>query len=217
MMNRRQFSGHLVKGALGASLLGTVVIEEGCSLSSALQEADNILLLLAPLGDGIFSIVEIADPPLALPLAGISKIYDAAVATVESLLAQWAKASAAAQPGILSQAQVAVQELNADAVNLISAAQVKNPTTASQIASITSAVTGEISALLTVIPQIGALGGTTVALRKATFFKGVDTWGQPSAKQWRSRLVKCLKDSTGLPMDTARTALAAKLEALPLK
>lgn len=216
-MNRRIFIGNLTAGAAGAMLLGAVGFEEGCNLASALQEADNILTLIAPLGDGIASIVEIADPAIALEVAAAVKVYDAAVAVVEADLANWSKASAAAQPGILSQAMAATQTLNADAAGLIKLAQVKDPTSAAQIASITSAVTGEISALLTVIPQIGALGGTTAALGRFVIRKGVNTWSQPSAKQWRGRLVKGLNESTGTPSDVPCKALAAKLKALPLK
>ncbi len=215
-MNRREFG----KVTLGGVAIMAIGVEAGCDLASALTEADNIILLLSPLADGVAGIIEIADPPLAPAVMAADKLYDLAIANVETLLAQWAKASAAAQPGILSQALVAVQELNADSASLISSiAQIKG-SEAAEIGAITSAITGEISALLTVIPQIGAMGGTTAAANgfaKKAMFGRVNLHGAQSAKSWRGGLVKRMKTPTGLPMDTARTALASKLEALQLK
>jgi hypothetical protein len=215
-MNRRDLIKSTVIGGLGAMTLTT----EGCTLASALTEADNILIFIAPLGDGAAAIIEIADPAIAPAVAAAAKIYDLAVTTVEGLLKQWAAASASAQPGILAQVQAAVVTLQADASALIAAAQVKAASTAAEIGSIFGAITSEISALLTVIPQIGALGGTTAALNKLTqksvFGRG-NLYGGQSAKSWRSGLVTRLSTPTGQPMDTARVALATTLKGLELK
>jgi hypothetical protein len=220
---RRDFGKTLGLAAL-ALATGSSFLVSGCSLASALTEADNILLLISPLGDGIAAIVEIADPLIAPAVAAAVKVYDLAVTTVDGLLKQWAAAAAAAQPGILSQALAAVTVLQQDAANLITAAQVKATAAAAQISAVTGVVLKEIAALLTVIPQIGALGGTTAAaamvVRKyATggLFHHVNLDHLRSAKQNRSDLVARLKTATGTAVDPACVNLAMRLEELPLK
>lgn len=217
-MNRREFVGDLTKKGIGLVLLSSVVVvEEACTLESAINEADNILTLIAPLGDGVASVISIADPPIAPAVLAASGIYDAAVKAVENFLSDWATATAAAQPGILSETQTAVQVLNQDASNLIAASQVKDPTTAAEIGSITAAITDEISALLKVIPQIGAMGGTTAAARRLFLSKHVNLYSHRSAKSWRSVLVHQLETPTKTAIDGPRSELAAKLNKLSLK
>jgi hypothetical protein len=210
-LTRRAFNAILIVG-------GTVALIplEGCSLASALTEADNILILIAPLGDGVAAIVEIVDPAIAPAVIAADKIYDLALIAVENLLTEWAAASAAAQPGILAQAEEAIVTLQQDAQALIAAAQVKGAAAMAEITAIFGAVLGEIAALLKIIPQIGGMGGTTVALNAAAksgklHFKG------PLARSVRASLVNELSTPTGQPMDAARTELAQKLDALQLK
>lgn len=211
-ISRREFG----RKALLLPLAVAIMQSAGCSLSSALTEADNILALISPLGDGVAAIIDIADPALAPAVTAATAIYDIAVKAVEGFLSKWATASATAQPGILSQAQAAVQALAADATNLIAAARVTDATTAAEVAAITAAITGELSALLTVIPQIGAMGGTSFALGRLAVRKGFKTYG-PSAKSVRSELAKRMSEPTGKPIDAARAALAVKLKSLQLK
>lgn len=218
MISRRGF----IKNSGGSVLLFTAVgsaafFTESCNLASALNEANNIIKLVAPLGDGVAAIVEVADPPLAIAVAGADKLYDAGVVAVENLLSSWATASAAAQPGILAQTQAAIVNLQSNVNSLIVTAQVKNPTSLAEIGTITGAMTSEISALLTIIPQIGALGGTTTALSKVVQKHGLQLANHRSAKTWRGNLVKQMNTPTGTAIDAPRTVLAAKLQALDLK
>jgi len=216
-MNRRQFGGALVTGGAVALIGLDTFMLEGCTLASALTEADNILKLIAPLGDGVAAIVEVVDPGIAVAVSAAAKIYDAAATAVENFLDDWAAASAAAQPGILAQAYAALQTLQQDAASLIAAAQVKASAAASTIAAIFSTVIAEISALLTIIPQIGAMGGTTAALARVAHNGRVSLYGHESAKWHRSHLVGILNVSTGTAVDAPAHALATQLSALPLK
>jgi len=217
LITRRRF-GLITMGGVAVLALGT---EEGCNLSSALTEADNIIMLIAPLGDGAAVIVEIADPPLAPAVMAAVKIYDLGVAAVEKYLADWAKAAGSAQPGILSQAQAAVLALKNDVASLIAAAQVKSASAAAEIEVIFGTIVNEISALLTVIPQIGALGGTTQAMnaysKTVASGRAKNLYGVRSAKTHRNDLVKRFSRPTGTAIDPARTALGAKLSALQMK
>jgi|ERR1035437_1321805 hypothetical protein len=210
-VSRRTFNNILVLSSVGAATL----FESNCGTASALAEADNILMFIAPLGDGVAAIVEIADPPIAPLVAAAVAIYDPAVTAVEQFLGDWSKASAAAQPGILAQALAATQALQADAAKLIAAAQVKNATAAAEIGAIFGALTGEIAALIKAIAHIGSLGGTKASLAKAANGK-MKMYG-PDAKACRQNLVNELSLPTNTALDAPRAALAAKLKALQLK
>jgi hypothetical protein len=216
-VNRRQFVGYLATGAAAATLSscgagGTPTV------ASILTEANNILMFIAPLGDGAAAIVEIADPAIAPEVQIVVAIYDKAVPAIEQLLTDWAAASAADQPGILSQIEAAITALETDVKNIISSITGVSAVVIAEINSITASILGEISALLKAILQLQGAGGTTAALNKmaAAPYKFRSMAG-PNAKTRRDNLVAELKVPTLTAIDPARTALAAKLAALPLK
>jgi hypothetical protein len=216
-LSRRSFIGHLTTG-------GAAIYLVGCgaggtpTVASILTEADNILMFIAPLGDGAAAIIEVADPAIAPEVLIVVSIYDKAVPAIEQLLTDWAAASAADQPGILSQIEAAVTALQADAQNIISKITGVPATVLAEINSITSSILGEISALLKWILQLKTAGGTSAALHHmaANAHKYVKMVG-PNAKTQRDILVKQLQVPTNTNIDSARFALATKLAALQLK
>lgn len=213
METRRSF---LVKSAAltgaakilaGTSLVGGLAFLEGCSASDWLQEASNIITLIGPLGDGVLAIVEIADPALAPGLQVIDLAYDAAYQAVAKYLADEAAALKSAQPGAIGQLESFVGVLKNDATNLVSGvAGIRVQPYEAEISSLTNAITGEVNAILSVIPQIKA------------GVKNVKVPPVQSAKELRKNLVKHFSSETGnARLDAVRTALAIKLNKLDLK
>jgi hypothetical protein len=223
MLTRREFNSQV---ALGTVALGTIAGAEfglnGCSssppsVSTILTEINNILTFIAPLGDGIAAVIEIADPAIAPAVQAAVAIYDKAIPAIEALIAQWAAAAASAQPGILSQIQAAITALQADVTSIISSITGVGAMVLAEINSITSAILGEISSLLKAIGSLGAIGGTSAALGKMASQPKYMKLAGPSAKTRRSNLVAELQVPTGTNIDAPCQALAAKLAALPLK
>jgi hypothetical protein len=198
---------------------GAVVFLEGCTPSSWLQEADDILLLLAPLGDGVLSILAVADPLEAIRITPLSKVYDTDTAAVEKFLADESVALLAAQPSIIAQLQALVATLHTDSLSLIQAAQVKNTTVQAEIQAITGSILLEIGAILTVIPSILASGVAGVTGATGQKIKaGMVPKNYQSAKTVRGNLVKRLATPTGdAAIDAKCLALSQKLAALTLK
>lgn len=221
-LNRRKF---LVSGSqsvlasrvlLGVVAAEAITFEAGCTPASVIGEAGNILTFIAPLGDGAAAIVEIVDPAIAPAVTLADGVYDVAVKALEDLLAKWSTASAATQPDLLDQIEAAAQTLSADAAQLIAAAQVKSTAAAARIAAIFGAVTSEISALLNLIPQLKAAGGTTTALQHMGIASKVKFAGYKKAEAYRSDLVKQLAPTGDAAVDAKLAALNAKLNGLQL-
>jgi prophage DNA circulation protein len=192
--------------------LGTVTV------SSILTEADNILIFIAPLGDGAAAIIEIADPAIAPAVMVAVAIYDKAIPVIEKYLSDWAAASAANQPGILAQLEAAITALQSDVQGILNSITGVGATLLAEISAITSSILGEVSALLKAILQLKAAGGTTTAMAGiASHPHRYARMAGPNARTSRNNLVAELRVPTNTNMDAPRTALANKLAALQLK
>jgi hypothetical protein len=218
-MDRRKFIGSsiLVLTTAGATALLDSCAGGAPTVSSILTEVDNILMFIAPLGDGAAAIIEIADPPLAPLVQTAVAIYDKAIPVIEKYITDWAAASAAAQPGILAQLLATVQALQTDVRSIINSVTGVSATVLAEINSITASILGEVSALLKAIVSLGSAGGTTAALRRMAASRKYAKVAGPSVKTRRTDLVAQLLVPTGTPIDTARTALAQKLQNLNFK
>lgn len=212
-----------------ALLLSLCLVVSGCSLAAGLTEAENIVKLIAPLGDGALAIVQLADPAIAPAVQAAAKDYDAAVPALETALSNWAAASASAQPTAFSQVEAAMTALQKSASGIISAIPI-NSTAASVANDLTDAISEEVNSLASVIEQIQAGGGTTAAMQKvldgyeyqvaatAPHTGKVSLKTHKRAKQLRNQLVKALSKPTGNPkVDAVRAHEAAQLKALALK
>jgi hypothetical protein len=214
---RREFVGYLS----AAGVLGSVALE-GCSggtpsVSTILTEVGNILTFIAPLGDGIAAVIEVADPAIAPAVALAVGIYDKAIPVIEALIAQWAAAAATAQPGILAQIQAAITALQTDVTNIINSVTGVSAMVLAEINSITASILGEISALLKAIMSLGTVGGTTAALGKMAGSPRYMKLAGPSVQTRRNNLVAELSVPTGTNIDAPCQALAAKLTGLKFK
>ena len=208
---RRDFLKGAGAGALVLSVGGPLFLT-GCPTTVAdwLQEADNIITLIAPLGDGALAIVGIADPALALTLSLIGPAYDKAVQEVEKFLGDEAAALKAAQPGAVNQLKTFVNQLKSEAAGLITGVGgVTLQPYAAEISNITNAIAAEITAIATVIPALTSPN----ARANLKALPPVRT-----AKQLRGDIVAHLKHETGdTKLDATRAQLQFKLESLRLK
>ncbi len=216
-MERRSFLDTIGGAVLALGTLGCwSTLLTGCTvtLADVLTEIGNVLTFIAPLISGVLPIVEVADPVLAPAVTGANTVFQAGVTAVSALLDQWSAASAAAQPGIVSQLQAAAQALQSDLSKLL-AAHVSDATTASEVAAIVTAATQEITVLLTFIAELKTSGGTTTALTNAAkHYTGSLT---PTADA-RASIVHHLRKPTGnAPLDAVRQRIAKKLSEITVK
>jgi prophage DNA circulation protein len=218
MITRRGFNTSLLVLSTGGAV---GLLELGCGKvtpATILTEIDNILTFVAPLGDGVASIIEIADPAIAPIVAAAVAIYDKAVPAIEALIASWAAASAAAQPGILAQIQAAIQSLQQDVQGIITSVTGVSATVLAEINSITAAILGEISALLKAVQSLVGAGGTmSAAIGMAQQPRKYAKLVGPTTKTRRDNLAAELAAPTGTNIDPALAALSAKLKGLELK
>jgi hypothetical protein len=214
VLARREFFKRGGKALLMISVLsGFPFLAFTCNLSTWLTESANILKFITPLADGIGPIIALIDPALSPLIIAAQNIFDKGSAALQGFLTQWANASAAAQPGIMAQLEATLSSFSASAANLLAAAQVKNPTYASEIQAIATSLNAELSNLSSLIAQAKSSGGTTAAL--AVSKPSFHTWTR--ASKVRSDTVSHLKTPTGDPkLDAVRLQLASTLEAVQL-
>ena len=216
-MKRRSFLGTVGSAGLAVFTLSWSALLTGCTvtLADVLTEIGNVLKFIAPLIAGVLPIVEVADPILAPAVTAANAVFQAGVTAVSGFLDDWSAASAAAQPGIWAQVEAAAQALQADIAQLLAAARVSDPTTSSEVVSITTIAAQEVAAMLTFIAGLKATGGTTAALNQvAAKYTGSLT---PAADA-RASIVAHLRKATGnTRLDVVRKALAKKLSDVNIK
>ena len=215
-MERRSFLGRVGSAALAFGTLGWSTLLTGCTITLAdvLTEIGNVLQFIAPLISGVLPIVEVADPVLAPAVTAANAIFQTGVTAVSSFLDQWSAASAVAQPGILGQLEAAANALQNDLSNL-AVAHVSDASAANEVTTIVTTATQEVAALLALITQLKASGGTAAALKVAAKrYTGSLT---PTADA-RASIVNHLRKPTGnAPLDAVRKRVATKLSEVTIK
>ncbi|MGA8541531.1 MAG: hypothetical protein WB566_18665 [Terriglobales bacterium] len=134
----------------------------GCS-AAWVSTLDSILAAAAPALINILQIVAVANnQPVNSSLT--AKI-DADAAAIETLAADFARASTGSASGVCQQLQAAVGAYQSDEQLVVQIAQVSDPNTQTKIALLTQLVAGTVNAITAVIP----------ACQNATSFRGITT------------------------------------------
>jgi hypothetical protein len=203
----------MVKG-FGA---GLVLVGAGGSLSlegcTAGDEFINILNLMEPAIDGVVLIVNLVDPPLGVVIQAGVTIFDQEIPVITKIYNDWVAASAAAQPGFLSQLEAALAVLRQDALTILTGAHVTDPAHQTAIGFIINAVLSEITEIASLIVSAKASGGTPSAAAKAVKRTSL---GKPvvSASAFRSKLVSQLTWKSGnAQLDATCAQIAQKVKA----
>ena len=143
-----------------------------CTACSAawVSTLDSILAAAAPALIDILQIVAVAnDQPVNSSLEAKINVD---TTLIETLAADFAKASTSAAPGMCSQLSAAIAAYQADQAAVLQIARVKDPNTQTKILLLSSLVAGTVEAITAAIPSCQANGRALKALpphRVSTF------------------------------------------------
>lgn len=204
-MNRRRFVQSV------PLMAGTAVLLEGCP-TGAVDTVLNLLNLLAPGIDGILPLVGLADPILIPVLQGAVAAFDATLATVTAAWKNYETALAANggnTPSLLQMFKSALSSLNTNIQQVLAAAHVKDPATATVIGEIVAAVSTEIGQIVSIFTPPLATHAT--ARTNATVaVMPTDTQITAEELAFKNRMRAILSRQTGDVQLDAQTATIAK-------
>lgn len=149
----------MVKAALAAVLCGTI-LWTGCS-TAWIGEAEQIVAALIPATANLVA--------LAATLQGknvsagdLQTIQSAAAQAgtdlqlMQSLIAQYQKADAAAQPGLLNQIQAAMSAVQGTLNGLLPALHIKDAATQTKITAVIGILLAEVESVAAIVPLVNA-------------------------------------------------------------
>lgn len=145
-------------------LCSLMIVTQACNFSAGLEEIANTITKVDPFINLIPAFVCPFDPTICPAVTATDKLITTAMGTVSQDFSAWSSAAATAQPGLLSQLIVAVNQVQNDQASLIQEAQVKNSNAQTVVNGVASSIEGSISDLLTLLQQAQASGGTSAAL-----------------------------------------------------
>jgi hypothetical protein len=189
----------LVKVALALVLCLTITLG-GCS-TAWIGEAEQIVAALIPAAANIITLVAALQGKSvsAADLETIQKAGTQAGADlqlVQSLIAAYQKADAAAQPGILNQIQAAIGAVQASLQGLLPALHIQDAATQAKVTAVVGIVLSEVQSLAAIVPLVSGKAETpTVAAKNAA------RMGQPqmplTAREFVSSFNATLTAKTG--------------------
>ena len=153
-MNRnKSFGAVVLAGVLGLSLAMSACssnwVDEAEQISAALiPAAANLVTLVAALQGQSVSAQDMA----AIQNAGAQAGAD--LQLVQSLIAAYEKADAAAQPGILNQVQSALNAAQGNLQGILPALHIKDAATQAKITAVVGVLISEVQSLATVVPLV---------------------------------------------------------------
>jgi len=146
--------------AMLAPTLCVTLICTACS-TAWMSEAEQIVAALVPAAANIVALVATmqgksvsANDLEAIQNAGSQAGSD--LQLLQSLIAAYQKADAAAQPGILNQIQAAINAAQSAIGGLLPALHIKDAATAAKITAVVGIVLSEIQSLASIVPLVGA-------------------------------------------------------------
>jgi len=159
---------------VAAGLLCVTMMLSGCS-TSWIREAEqivaasipataNLITLVATLSGGAVSANDLHTIQRAGTQAG------ADLQLMQSLIAQYQKADAAAQPGLLNQVQVALGDLQSNLGGLMPALHIKDAATQAKIAAVVGVLISEAQSVAAIVPLVQAnasVGMMAMSVRQA--------------------------------------------------
>ena len=153
-MNR----GEQFQRSILATLLGLSLMMGGCS-SNWVDEAEQISAALIPAAANLVTLVAAlqgqsvsAQDMAAIQNAGAQAGAD--LQLVQSLIAAYEKADAAAQPGILNQVQSALNAAQGNLQGILPALHIKDAATQAKITAVVGVLISEVQSLATVVPLV---------------------------------------------------------------
>jgi hypothetical protein len=142
------------------TIFSLCLFASGCT-SNWVSEATNIINLLVPAIEAVLGILAAVGVSAGLTtsvVADVTKWANEATNTlttvVKPLIDQYNTAEAAAQPGILTEIQTALNVISNNLASILPAIHVTNADTQAKITAVVTAVADEISALIGLIPAI---------------------------------------------------------------
>src|SRR5580698_9221163 len=148
-----------------ALILCVLVLFTGCS-TAWVGQAEEIVAALIPAAANLVTLVA-ALQGKSVSAADLQTIENAGTQVgadlqlIQSLVAQYEKADAAAQPGILNQIESAVNTAQANLNGILPAIHIKDAATQAKISAVVGILLSEVSSLAAVVPLVraGGVGG----------------------------------------------------------
>ncbi len=147
-------------------LLCLVIITCAWSCSNALAEISKYEQEILPFAELVPAFVCPVSPVACTAVTAGMQVFNPVAQDVSSLFSQWSTASASAQPGLIAQLLVTVQQLQDAEATLVKDAQVKNPNAQAQINGVTSSLLAATGDFLKLLVATQTQGGTTQAFNE---------------------------------------------------
>ena len=147
----------IMKGVLSVTLCATM-LWTACS-TSWIQEGEQIVSAMIPAAANIVALVATLEGNSVSP-ADLQAIQSAGsqaetgLQLIQSLITEYEKASAAAQPGLLNQIQAALGAVQADLNGLLPALHIKDAATQAKITAVVGIVISEVQSLAAILPVV---------------------------------------------------------------
>lgn len=114
VMNRREFGGHLVGGAVALAVVGSGAISlTGCDQTSVINKVLALLPTVNGIVDTAGDIVSALDPAIALPITTALGFVDAGFKVIENILTQYEANLSAAPNSVWQELDNAVASIEA--------------------------------------------------------------------------------------------------------
>lgn len=164
----------ITKGLLAVLLCFTLVLS-GCS-TSWISEAEQTVAVLLPAAVNIITLVSVLEGKgvSAYDLNLISTRgaeVDADLEIISSLLTQYQKADATAQPGILSKISITAGVIQANLSYIQAGLHISDPATQAKVAAVVAIVVSEVKSFIAILPIVNPASSpelVRVAILQAT-------------------------------------------------
>jgi len=161
----------IMRGMLAVILCATM-LWTACS-TSWIQEAEQIVSAMMPAVANIVALVAALEGSAVSP-ADLQTIQNAGsqagadLQLIQSLITEYEKASAAAQPGLLNQIQAALGVVQSDLTGLLPALHIKDAATQAKITAVIGIVISEVQSLAAILPMVSPGALPEAAAKQAT-------------------------------------------------
>jgi hypothetical protein len=187
-----QMNRNIWRGMVGVVLCIAMVLA-GCS-TSWINEAEQIVAALIPAAANLVTLVAALEGKSvsATDMATIQNAgtqAEADLQLVQSLIAAYQKADAAAKPGILNQIQSAILAAQGNLQGVLPALHIKDTATQTKITAVVGIVLSEVQSLAAVVPVVQA-GGEASAKIPALAVKSAASTSHPQVPLTADQFVK---------------------------
>jgi hypothetical protein len=194
--SRRETIANLLMIAMLLFTVTSSLTWTACSVTTVLAEGEKILSYM-PLAVNIALPLVCIDVTICPAAKLAATAFDAAQAAALTFFQQWQAASSAAQPGLLAQFQAALNVLQQQYNNLLTALRVTNSTIVGVVGTILAAILSGISEIASLTGTVLSAGGTSAAAMKIRRGFGMKT-GPVSltSSDFKAAVLKAVKTKT---------------------